>query len=197
MLVIKNAQFLTSAVEKKQWPEDQISEFCFIGRSNVGKSSFINTLVNHNNLARVSQTPGKTQVLNFFSINNNQFRFVDVPGYGFAKVNQNKKMQFADMMEEFLVTRKNLKVVFLLLDFRHKPTKDDIMMLEYLQYMKHKIYLVATKVDKVSKNQYLKQKKLILSSLNLPDNTSMILFSSFKKIGLEEVLSVFENTLNS
>ncbi|MBE4704411.1 ribosome biogenesis GTP-binding protein YihA/YsxC [Spiroplasma platyhelix] len=195
MLAIKQAQFLTSAVEESQWPKDQIIEFCFVGRSNVGKSSFINTLVNQKNLARTSQTPGKTQILNFFNINNNQFRFVDVPGYGFAKVNRSKKEQFADMMEEYLATRKNLKAIFLLLDFRHQPTKDDVLMLEYLQYMKHKIYLVATKVDKVSKNQYIKQKKLLLTTLNLPISTEVILFSSVKKIGLEEVLEIFDKTL--
>lgn len=195
MLIIKNAVFLTSAVEKNQWPKDEIIEFCFVGRSNVGKSSFINSLTNQKNLARVSQSPGKTQVLNFFNINNNQFRFVDVPGYGFAKVNKNKKMQFATMMEEYLSTRKNLKAIFLLLDFRHIPTKDDILMLEFLQYMKHKIYLVATKVDKVSKNQYIKQKKIILSTLNLPINTEIILFSSFKKIGVSDILLVFDKLL--
>lgn len=195
MLVIKNAQFLTSAVKEEQWPKDQVIEFCFVGRSNVGKSSFINTLTNQRNLARISQTPGKTQVLNFFSINNGEFRFVDVPGYGFAKVNRNKKEQFADMMEEYLATRKNLKAIFLLLDFRHQPTKDDILMLEYLQYMKHKIYLIATKVDKVSKNQYIKQKKLILTTLNLPISTEIILFSSFKKIGVNDVLEMFDKTI--
>lgn len=195
MLAIKQAQFMTSAVEEKQWPKDQIVEFCFVGRSNVGKSTFINTLTNQKKLARTSQTPGKTQVLNFFSINNDQFRFVDVPGYGFAKVNRSKKEQFADMMEEYLATRKNLKAIFLLLDFRHQPTKDDILMLEYLQYMKHKIYLIATKVDKVSKNQYIKQKKLLLTTLNLPITTEVILFSSITKVGVSEVLKVFETTL--
>lgn len=195
MLAIKQAQFITSAVEEKQWPKDQIIEFCFVGRSNVGKSTFINTLTNQKKLARISQTPGKTQVLNFFSINNDQFRFVDVPGYGFAKVNRSKKEQFADMMEEYLATRKNLKAIFLLLDFRHQPTKDDVLMLEYLQYMKHKIYLIATKVDKVSKNQYIKQKKLILTTLNLPISTEVILFSSVTKVGVPEVLKVFETTL--
>lgn len=197
MLAIKQAEFLTSAVEESQWPNDQIIEFCFVGRSNVGKSSFINTLVNQRNLARTSQTPGKTQVLNFFTINNNQFRFVDVPGYGFAKVNQNKKAQFADMMEEYLATRKNLKAIFLLLDFRHQPTKDDVLMLEYLQYMKHEIYLVATKIDKVSKNQYIKQKKLLLTTLNLPITTEIILFSSVKKIGIESILTIFEKILTA
>lgn len=195
MLAIKQAQFLTSAVEESQWPKDEIIEFCFVGRSNVGKSSFINTLTNQKNLARISQTPGKTQVLNFFSINNNQFRFVDVPGYGFAKVNRSKKEQFADMMEEYLATRENLKAIFLLLDFRHQPTKDDVLMLEYLQYMKHKIYLVATKVDKVSKNQYIKQKKLILTTLSLPTSIEIILFSSVTKVGVPEVLGIFKEIL--
>ncbi|MDQ7983081.1 MAG: ribosome biogenesis GTP-binding protein YihA/YsxC [Spiroplasma sp.] len=196
MLEIKQAQFLTSAVQQSQWPDDQIPEFCFVGRSNVGKSSFINTLVNQKNLARVSQTPGKTQVLNFFTINHNQFRFVDVPGYGFAKISKTKQEQFGPMMEEYLTTRKNLKAIFLLLDFRHPPSKDDILMWQYLSAIKVKTYFIATKVDKVSKNQYLKQKKLLLTTLALPSTTPLILFSSYQKIGIDDVLSVFEKNLN-
>lgn len=196
MLVIKQAQYLTSAVSKKQWPEDEILEFCFVGRSNVGKSSFLNTITNYKNLARVSQNPGKTQMLNFFAINNNQLRFVDVPGYGFARVNNAKKNQFAEMMEEYLSFRKNLKVVFLLLDFRHKPTNDDILMLEYLQSKKIKVILIATKIDKVSKNSYIKNKKIIMSALNLDISSPLVLFSSFQKKGIQEVLNIFDENLN-
>lgn len=197
MLEIKQAKFLTSAVQKNQWPNDYLPEFCFLGRSNVGKSSFINTLVNQKNLARVSQTPGKTQLLNFFTINNDQFRFVDVPGYGFARISKVKQEQFAPMIETYLSTRENLKAIFLLLDFRHAPTKDDLLMWQYLSDIGVKTYFVATKVDKVSKNQYQKQKKLLLTTLSLPITTSLILFSSFKKIGISEVLAVFEKNLTN
>lgn len=195
MLEIKQAKFLTSAVQKIQWPNDFIPEFCFIGRSNVGKSSFINTLVNQKNLARVSQTPGKTQILNFFTINNGQFRFVDVPGYGFAKISKAKQEQFAPMIEKYLSSRDNLKATFLLLDFRHAPNKNDLLMWQYLNEMNVKTYLIATKVDKVSKNQYQKQKKLLLTTLDLSITTPLILFSSYKKIGISEVLEVFEKNL--
>lgn len=194
-MVIKQATFLTSAVRKEQWMMDDIPEFCFIGRSNVGKSSFLNTLANHKNLARISQRPGKTQVLNFFVINKDQCRFVDVPGYGFAKVSDNQKQQFAEMMEEYLTQRTNLKAVFLLLDFRHAPSKDDILMLEYLQSKHIKICLVATKIDKVSKNQYVKHKKNILNTLKLSLTTPIILFSSFNKTGIDDVLVTFDNIL--
>lgn len=186
---IKQAQFLTSAVKAEQWPQDKIPEFCFIGRSNVGKSTFLNTICNNSKLARVSQVPGKTQMLNFFTINNNICRFVDVPGYGFAKVSNQKKIEFATMMDEYFQSRNNLKAVFLLLDLRHAPSKDDISMLKYLQHYHLKIHLIATKTDKVKNSQLVKNKKLILSTLNLSPNTSLILFSSISKQGIELVVS--------
>lgn len=186
---IKQAQFLTSTVKKEQWPQDEIPEFCFVGRSNVGKSTFLNTICNNNKLARVSQTPGKTQMLNFFTINNDSCRFVDVPGYGFAKVSNDKKIHFATMMDEYFQSRKNLKAVFLLLDLRHAPTKDDISMLEYLQHYHLKIHLIATKADKVKNSQLVKNKKLILSTLKLNINTPIILFSSITKQGIELVIN--------
>lgn len=186
---ITQAQFLTSAIDQRQWPEDEIPEFCFVGRSNVGKSTFLNTICNNSKLARVSQTPGKTQMLNFFTINNNICRFVDVPGYGFAKVTKSKKIQFAKMMDEYFQLRRNLRAVFLLLDLRHAPSNDDIIMLEYLQHYHLNIYLIATKVDKVKNSQLLKNKKLILSTLKLSINTPIILFSSITKQGIALVIN--------
>lgn len=186
---IKQAQFLTSAIKAEQWPQDNVPEFCFIGRSNVGKSTFLNTICNNSKLARVSQVPGKTQMLNFFTINNNICRFVDVPGYGFAKVSNQKKINFATMMDEYFQSRKNLKAVFLLLDLRHPPSKDDITMLAYLQHYHLKIHLVATKTDKVKNSQLVKNKKLVLSTLKLSANTPIILFSSISKQGIDLVIS--------
>lgn len=186
---IKQAQFLTSAVKAEQWPQDNVPEFCFVGRSNVGKSTFLNIICNNSKLARVSQVPGKTQMLNFFTINNNICRFVDVPGYGFAKVSNQKKIDFATMMAEYFQSRKNLKAVFLLLDLRHPPSNDDITMLVYLQHYHLKIHLIAMKTDKVKNSQLVKNKKLILSTLKLSANTPIILFSSISKQGIDLVIS--------
>lgn len=193
---IKQAVFLTSAVKQEQWPQDETPEFCFVGRSNVGKSTFLNTICNNGKLARVSQTPGKTQMLNFFTINNNECRFVDVPGYGFAKVSNDKKIHFATMMEEYFQSRKTLKAVFLLLDFRHAPSSDDIDMLEYLQHHHLKIYLIATKLDKIKNSQLVKNKKLLLTTLKLSANTNIVLFSSITKKGIVEVISILSQNID-
>lgn len=192
---IKQAIFLTSAVQKDQWPIADIPEFCFVGRSNVGKSTLLNTICNNGGLARVSQTPGKTQMLNFFAINNDACRFVDVPGYGFAKVANDKKIHFATMMEDYFQSRTNLKAVFLLLDFRHAPSKDDIAMLEYLQHYHLKVYLIATKLDKVKNSQLIKHKKLLLSTLKLSYTTPIILFSSITKQGIKAVITKLAENL--
>ena len=130
---ITSVEFVTSAVRRSQYPTDKRPEFLLVGRSNVGKSSFINTLVNRKNLARISAIPGKTQTLNFYLINDN-FYLVDVPGYGFAKVSKELKNKFGLIIEDYLKERDNLKKVFMLVDFRHKPTNDDVMMYDYLKY---------------------------------------------------------------
>lgn len=183
---ISSAEFITSSVRKSGYPEDLKDEFLLIGRSNVGKSSFINALINRKNFARISSIPGKTQTLNFYLINNN-FYLVDVPGYGFAKVNKNLKNKFGLMIEDYLKSRENLKMVFMLVDFRHKPTNDDILMYDYLKYYNIPATIIATKVDKVSKNAYDKNKKLIKESLKLNPDDEIILFSSLNKTGVEEV----------
>lgn len=191
---ITSVDFVTSAVRKSQYPEDKKAEFLMIGRSNVGKSSFINTLVNRKNIARISSIPGKTQTLNFFLINND-FYLVDVPGYGFAKVSKSLKNKFGVIIEDYLKDRENLKMVFMLVDFRHKPTNDDVLMYDYLKYYKIPVTIIATKSDKVSKNSYMKNEKIIRETLNLDENDDIILFSSVSKLGKQDVYQKIENII--
>ena len=183
---INSVEFVTSAVRKSQYPDDNKPEFLMIGRSNVGKSSFINTLVHRKNIARTSSIPGKTQTLNFFLIND-LFYLVDVPGYGFAKVSKSLKNKFGMIIEDYLKERENLKMVFMLVDFRHKPTSDDVLMYEYLKYYHIPVTIIATKCDKVSKNSYMKNEKLIKDTLNLDENDDLILFSSVSKDGRQDI----------
>jgi len=191
---INSVEFITSAVRKSQYPIDKKVEFLMIGRSNVGKSSFINTLVNRKNIARTSSIPGKTQTLNFFLIND-LFYLVDVPGYGFAKVSKSLKNKFGMIIEDYLKERDNLKMVFMLIDFRHKPTNDDILMYDYLKYYNIPVTIIATKADKVSRNSYTKNEKIIRETLNLVDGDDIILFSSVNKTGKQEVHSKIENII--
>lgn len=183
---ITNVEFVTSAVRRSQYPTDKRAEFLLVGRSNVGKSSFINTIVNRKNLARISSIPGKTQTLNFYLINEN-FYLVDVPGYGFAKVSKILKNKFGLIIEDYLKERDNLKMVFMLIDFRHKPTNDDVLMYNYLKYYHIPVTIIATKSDKVSKNNYDKNKKIICDTLKMIESDDLILFSTVSKIGKKEV----------
>lgn len=191
---INTIELIISAVRESQYPTDQKEEFLLVGRSNVGKSSFINTIINRKNYARTSSTPGKTQTLNFYKVNDD-FYLVDAPGYGFAKVRNSLKKKFGLIMESYLKSRENLKMVFLLIDFRHKPTSDDIMMYDYLKYYNLPVTIICTKVDKVSKNNHSKNKNIIQKELNLPDNQNIILFSSVTKSGKNEVYEEIEKYL--
>lgn len=192
---INTIELIISAVRESQYPTDNKEEFLLVGRSNVGKSSFINTIINRKNYARTSSTPGKTQTLNFYKINDD-FYLVDAPGYGFAKVRNSLKKKFGLIMENYLKSRNNLKMVFLLIDFRHKPTNDDIMMYEYLKYYNVPVTIVCTKVDKVSKNNHQKNKNIIQKELKLPDDKNLILFSSVTKLGKNEIYEEIEKHLN-
>lgn len=192
---INTIELIISAVRESQYPTDNKEEFLLVGRSNVGKSSFINTIINRKNYARTSSTPGKTQTLNFYKINDS-FYLVDAPGYGFAKVRNSLKKKFGLIMESYLKSRENLKMVFLLVDFRHKPTSDDIMMYDYLKYYNVPVTIICTKVDKVSKNNHAKNKNIIQKELNLPDDKNIILFSSVTKIGKNEVYEEIEKHLS-
>lgn len=181
------------AVRRSQYPDDNKSEFLLVGRSNVGKSSFINTLIERKNFARTSSKPGKTQTLNFYLVND-AFYLVDVPGYGYASVSKDTQKKFGLMIEEYLKSRENLKHVFMLVDYRHKPTEDDILMYEFLKYYNLDITIVATKYDKVSKNGRIKQDKLIKDTLKFNDN-EFITFSTVTKKGRSEVLSILEEKI--
>ena len=184
-----------TAVRESQYPTDNKLEFLLVGRSNVGKSSFINTLINRKNFARTSARPGKTQTLNFYQIND-EFYLVDVPGYGFAKVQKKLKQKFGLIMENYLEIRKNLKMVFMLVDFRHKPTEDDIMMYNYLKHYNIPVTVITTKVDKVSKSHHQKNRSQIIKGLNIEDEKELIMFSTITKIGKQEVLDKIEQLLN-
>ena len=192
---INTVELIISAVRESQYPTDNKKEFLLVGRSNVGKSSFINTIINRKSFARTSATPGKTQTLNFYKINN-EFYLVDAPGYGFAKVRNTLKKKFGLIIENYLKSRDNLQMVFLLIDFRHKPTEDDVLMYEYLKYYNIPVTIVCTKVDKVTKNNHDKNKKTILKELKLDSDKNLILFSSITKNGKNEIYDEIEIYLN-
>lgn len=184
---IKQAEFKISAVKPAQYPDDGRIEIAFVGRSNVGKSSLINTLTNRRKLVKVSGTPGKTRLINFFTINDS-FYFVDLPGYGYAKVSKSEKAKWGDMMELYLINRPQLKKVALLVDCRHKPTADDILMYDWIKHYGYEILVVATKKDKLTRNELQKSVKVIRETLNLGKEDKIVFFSSLKKEGKEELL---------
>ena len=183
---INSVELAISAVRQSQYPEDKKPEFLLCGRSNVGKSSFINTIIERKDLARVSSNPGKTQTLNFYHVNDS-FYLVDVPGYGYAAVSEEVRQKFGKMIEEYLENRENLERVFLLIDFRIKPTQDDLLMYNFLNYHNLPVTIIATKVDKVSKNDREKQIKMINEELNIKDGDNLVLFSSKTKLGKIEI----------
>lgn len=191
---IIDVKLIISAVRKSQFPTDHKNEFLLVGRSNVGKSSFINTLINRKNFARTSSKPGKTQTLNFYLVND-FFYFVDAPGYGFAKVSKQLKEKFGLIMEDYLESRENLKMVFMLIDFRHKPTDDDILMYNYLKHYNIPVTVICTKVDKVSKNNHERAINTITSTLNA-QREELILFSSITKLGKEKVYNKIVETID-
>lgn len=193
---IEMAELNTTAVRISQYPTDKKCEFLLVGRSNVGKSSFINSLINRKNYARTSSKPGKTQTLNFYLVNDN-FYLVDVPGYGYANVSKAQQKKFGLMIEEYLKTRENLKHVFLLIDYRHKPTEDDLLMYNYLKYYNVSVTVVATKYDKVNKNSRPKQDKLIAETMDIALEDNLIFFSSISKKGREEVYKIIESYLEN
>lgn len=193
---ILSVDLKNTAVRISQYPTDEKDEFLLVGRSNVGKSSFINSLICRKNFARTSAKPGKTQTLNFYLVNDN-FYLVDVPGYGYASVNKETQKKFGLMIEEYLINRKNLKRVFMLVDYRHKPTEDDILMYNFLKYYNNKVTIVATKYDKVSKNARSKQDKLITDSFELQEGDNIVCFSSVTKKGREEIYSIIEESMAS
>lgn len=194
IMQINSVELPNIAVRTSQYPTDNLPEFLLVGRSNVGKSSFINTIIERKNFARTSSKPGKTQTLNFYLVNKS-FYLVDVPGYGYASGGKQIQKKFGMMIEEYLKNRPNLKEVFMLIDYRHKPTEDDVLMYNFLKYYNLEIKIIATKYDKVGKNGRLKQDKLIKDTLKLEDDM-FIPFSTITKKGKEEVYQEISEKLN-
>lgn len=188
---IENVSEPIIAVRRSQYPEDKKAEFLLVGRSNVGKSSFINSIIERRNYARTSSKPGKTQTLNFYNVNND-FYLVDVPGYGYASVSKERQQKFGMMIEEYLTNRENLKEVFLLIDFRHKPTNDDLLMYNFLKYYDLSVTIILTKVDKIGRTLREKQLQLIKDTLNIKEEDKYILFSSTTKLGKNDVTSIID-----
>lgn len=189
-MIINQSEFAVSAVKASQYPKDGLDEIALAGRSNVGKSSLINTLLQRKNLARTSSSPGKTQTLNFYRVDSDQadFYLVDVPGYGYAKVSKKQREEFGEMIQDYLETRAYLKGLILLIDGRHEPTADDIAMYDYSQYLNLPILVVATKMDKIKKNAFNKTEAAFRKHLNLnKDNVTFLPFSSVTKLNVDQV----------
>ncbi len=191
-MVIKEANLDIIATRRSQYPTDGRVEFLLVGRSNVGKSSFINAILSRKNLAYTSSRPGKTQTLNFYGVNG-QFYLIDVPGYGYAATDKKTQAKFGMMIEEYLAKRDVLKRVFLLIDFRHKPSEDDLLMYNYLKYYNLPVTVVATKADKVTGGKKQKNLKVILDTLDLVVGDDLVVFSSVTKLGVKEVLKKIED----
>lgn len=193
-MIIKQADFVKSAVYEKDYPEELSNiEFAFVGRSNVGKSSLINSITRRGKLARISKTPGRTQLINYFLINN-EFFLVDLPGYGFAKVPKAMKAEWGQTMERYLASNRK-KLVFVLLDIRRVPTGEDMDMLHWLDHFNIPFKIIFTKMDKVSNNEKFKCLKAIRTKLEF-HNEDVFFHSSLKDTGRDEILDYIEEVLN-
>lgn len=184
---IKQSRFITSAVKKSQYPEPKLPQVAFVGRSNVGKSSLINSLTNMKKLAKVSSTPGKTRLINFFLINE-EFYLVDLPGYGYAKVSKEEKKNWGNVIENYLKENEDLRKIVLLVDSRHKPTDEDVLMYNFIKYFKYETIVVATKSDKISKSQFQKNIQIIKDTLKMESSDKICIFSSLNKNGRDELI---------
>ncbi|WP_281628424.1 ribosome biogenesis GTP-binding protein YihA/YsxC [Traorella massiliensis] len=191
---VKNPYLVISAPDSKSWPDSELPEIVMAGRSNVGKSSLINTITRRKNLAYVGNTPGKTRLLNFFNIDD-RFMLVDVPGYGYANASKKMLIQFGEMMEEYFGERKQKKGLLIIVDARHKPSEDDLTMIEYARYHHMKLAIIATKVDKLKKNEIKKCLEKIKTTFELTDEEPLIAFSSEKKQGIDRVWQMIDKML--
>lgn len=189
---VHNVNIDISAVEPKQYPTNGYPEIALVGRSNVGKSSLTNVLINRNGYARTSNKPGKTQTLNFYNIDEKLF-FVDIPGYGYAKISKAQRAKWGQMIETYLTTRKQLKGVVLLIDGRREPSQDDIQMYEFLKYYEIPTLLLATKMDKTPKSKWNKEISVLNKTVDLAEGDKIQLFSALSKYGKEEVWNWIES----
>lgn len=195
MITIRSAKFVTSAAKFSQIPEEDLPEFAFIGRSNVGKSSLINTLLNMKKMVKVSNTPGKTQLINFFDINN-EFYLVDLPGYGYAKASKSAKDSWSKNIKDYLLKSPRLQLLFLLIDSRHGLKEVDKLMINLLIDYGVPYCIIATKRDKLSGNEWAKQRQIISKQLNIQKN-ELISFSSVNRTGKDDVLQIIEQCITS
>ena len=191
---VTNAEFMISAVGPNQYPTDQKIEIALSGRSNVGKSSFINRLIQRKSLARTSSKPGKTQTLNFYHIND-LFYFVDVPGYGYAKVSKKEREKWGKMIEEYITTRENLELVLILVDFRHEPSTEDVQMREFLEYYEIPYRIIMTKCDKIPRGKWNKHVSQIRKAFGKPPEELFLTFSSETGEGVEKAWEWIESVV--
>ena len=190
-MIIKNSEFIKSAVSKNDYPQINLPEIAFAGRSNVGKSSFVNKFLMRKNIARVSKTQGKTRLINFFKVNN-EFVLVDLPGYGYASVSKKEQLSWGKMMENYLNEREQLRAVFLLLDIRHEPTDDDLMMLDYIVARGFEPVIILTKADKLAKT---KVEPRVCEFKEMIGLNEIHAFSSLTGYGRDKLLEVVEEIL--
>ncbi len=196
---IKEAKYIGSAVKSKDYPYHNLNEIALAGRSNVGKSSFINAVVNRRKLAHTGSKPGRTQTVNFYRVDTkvgNNFYFVDLPGYGFSRASKQEEEKWTEMIEEYLFSREMLRGLVLIVDARHKPTADDQMMINWLREVGFPFCVVATKVDKLKRSQRNKQERLIKETLNLADERKFIFFSAKKGEGKREALKYINDLIS-
>lgn len=186
-----NIELIISAVKEDQYPETELSEVALSGRSNVGKSTFINSMIGRKNMARTSQQPGKTQTLNFYNIDE-QLIFVDVPGYGYAKVSKTQREKFGEMIEEYITKRENLQLVIQLVDLRHDPTQDDILMYNYLKRFDIPTLVICTKEDKIPKGKVQKHIKNIKTQLDMDPDDTIVSYSSIQNNKQQQIWNLIE-----
>lgn len=191
---VNQAEFIISAVGPSQYPPDALPEIALAGRSNVGKSSLINRMIQRKNLARTSSKPGKTQQLNYYKINSDLF-FVDLPGYGYAQVSKSKREIWGKFIEEYLLHREFLKLVLLIIDLRHPPSKDDQAMYDWLKHNGVPVCVVTTKADKISKGQWQKHVKIVKETLQFDKSDPFVLFSSELGLGKDELWQIIEEKI--
>ena len=188
---VTQAEIVMSAVKPEQYPTDGFPEFALAGRSNVGKSSFINKMINRKGLARTSSKPGKTQTLNFYKLNEALF-FVDVPGYGYAKVSKSEREAWGKMIETYITSREPLRAMLLIIDLRHKPSADDVMMYDFLKHYDIPTIVIATKADKIPKGKWQKHLKVVRETLDLAKGDEIVLFSSETGLGKDQAWNAIQ-----
>lgn len=191
---VNNVSLEAVAVKKQQYPANVMPEVAFAGKSNVGKSSLINTMINRKSLARTSQSPGKTRTINFYNVEDKLY-FVDLPGYGYARASKTEIEKWGKMIEDYLLNREQLKAIILLADIRHSPGENDLMMYDWLKHYGHNIIIAATKSDKLKRSQLPKHKKMLSDAFGLQKDDILIPFSSENRSGKDELWAVIENVV--